>query len=122
MSIDKSYAIAGTERPPSTMDGGAVLTRLVHFPNDLQALLGINFNLHSRGIECPVTRLDADISKGRGRGNLVAIQVLEAEKRETEMLEAYERKGAQTGIKRTPVRTPPTKTDDRLDGQGNRER
>lgn len=47
-------------------DGGAVLTRLVHFPNDLQALLGINFNLHSPGIECRVTWLGVDISKESG--------------------------------------------------------
>ena len=44
--------------PPLTLlrryrvDGRAVLTRLVHFCNDLQALLGINFNLRfARGIK-----------------------------------------------------------------------
>lgn len=36
------------EWPPLPADGSAVLTRLVHFPNDLQALLGINFNLRER--------------------------------------------------------------------------
>lgn len=54
-SINESNAVTNIEQPLSPVDGSAILTWLVHFPNDLQALLGINFNLHSQGIEGRVT-------------------------------------------------------------------
>lgn len=42
----------------------------MHFPNDLQALLGINFNLRLRGIEWRVTWTDADREKERQQGGV----------------------------------------------------